>query len=208
MSTIGWNDDTQDWKQIPPDLIETKVFDQIKPGAIIIMHSGSPDYGANLSGTVEALPRIIKRLREEGYEPVTLSQLLGISAYQDGDNADSKASQMMTSTPVKYFISPKASNNVSTKKEIYKSDLRLDSEEYSLVTGERLDTQVTCLEDGHKRDVTMHSNFSISDPTIASVDSMGNITGLKRGATMLTVTYYNLKVTAKVYVYGLRQQRK
>jgi peptidoglycan/xylan/chitin deacetylase (PgdA/CDA1 family) len=66
--TVAWNVDTQDWKGIPADLIEAKVFDQIKPGAIIIMHSASPDNGSNLSGTVEALPRIIKRLRKQGLE--------------------------------------------------------------------------------------------------------------------------------------------
>ncbi len=60
--TIGWNVDTQDWKQIPANLVESKVFDQIKPGAIIIMHSASPDGAANLSSTVEALPRIIKKV--------------------------------------------------------------------------------------------------------------------------------------------------
>ena len=81
--TIAWNVDTQDWKGIPADQIEAKVFDQVKPGAIIVMHSASPDNGGKLSGTVEALPHIIKRLRDQGYEPVTVSHLLGIRAYAD-----------------------------------------------------------------------------------------------------------------------------
>jgi peptidoglycan/xylan/chitin deacetylase (PgdA/CDA1 family) len=84
ISTILWNTDTQDWKQLPADLIETKVFDQVKPGSIIIMHSAYPDGDSlNLSGTIAALPQIIKKLRAQGLEPVTISELLGTPAYSD-----------------------------------------------------------------------------------------------------------------------------
>jgi peptidoglycan/xylan/chitin deacetylase (PgdA/CDA1 family) len=205
--TIAWNDDTQDWKGIPTDLIEAKVFDQIKPGSIIVMHSASPDDGAKLSGTVEALPRIIKRLREQGLEPVTVSQLLGIPAYTDGNsNNGPKSSEseavLTTSQPgMSSKVTDNVYGNVYGMPEPPKPVLRLDSEDYSLVVGEPLDTVVTSVSGNQKVDVTKNSTFSISDPTIASVDRMGTITGLKRGETVLTATYNNMKTTAKIYVY-------
>jgi peptidoglycan/xylan/chitin deacetylase (PgdA/CDA1 family) len=189
---IDWNADTQDWKQIPASLIETKVFDQVKPGSIIVMHSASAgDEAANLSGTVEALPRIIKRLRDQGLEPVTVSQLLGVPAYEDEQ----------------YPPAPKVAAASSTVTETtYKLDspqsgIRLDSEDYSVVVGKTLNTVVTSWTGSQKADVTPSCTFAIADQKIASVDRTGNITGLKRGVTVVTATYGNLTTTAKIYVY-------
>jgi hypothetical protein len=87
------------------------------------------------------------------------------------------------------------------KPEPAKPALQLDSENYSLVIRETLDTVLNSVYGGRKVNVTKNSTFSIADPTIVSVDLAGNITGLKRGETVLTATYNELKTTAKVYVY-------
>jgi peptidoglycan/xylan/chitin deacetylase (PgdA/CDA1 family) len=182
---IDWNADTQDWKQIPASLIETKVFDQVKNGSIIVMHSASAGGDAlNLSGTVEALPRIIKRLRDQGLEPVTVSQLLGVPAYADVQNP----APNVPAAPAPVPDSPK-------------SVIRLDSEDYSVVVGQTLNTAVTAWTGSQKKDVTTSCTFAIADPKIASVDRTGNITGLKRGVTVITATYGNLTTMGKFYVY-------
>lgn len=79
--------------------------------------------------------------------------------------------------------------------------LQLDSNEYSVNIGEPIDLAVTYLEGASQFDVTRESAFSTSDPSIAIVDIEGNIIGLKRGQTILTVTYNGLEATAVVDVY-------
>jgi peptidoglycan-N-acetylglucosamine deacetylase len=50
----------------------TTVLSQAQPGAIVLMHDG----GGNHSKTVQALPQIIARLRQQGYRFVTVPELL------------------------------------------------------------------------------------------------------------------------------------
>ncbi|GAB6137599.1 polysaccharide deacetylase family protein [Halanaerobaculum tunisiense] len=66
--TIMWSVDTIDWQRPQPEVIIQRVTDKIKPGGIILLHPTQP--------TVKALPQIITRLREQGYQLETVSQLL------------------------------------------------------------------------------------------------------------------------------------
>ncbi len=59
MYTILWTTDTVDWKRPHPDVIVERVRKGLEPGALILMHPTAP--------TVEALPRIIRMLKNEGY---------------------------------------------------------------------------------------------------------------------------------------------
>jgi len=81
---IGNKIDTDDWLEHPhksPDDITRSVFDQITAmeahpwnrGSIILMHDG----GGNRQPTVDALPVLIKALRDRGYQIVPVSELLG-----------------------------------------------------------------------------------------------------------------------------------
>ncbi len=72
--TIQWNIDTIDWKGLTASQINTKVQTNIKPGSIVLMHTG-----AGAPGTPLALPTMISQLKAKGYKFVTVSQLL---AYQ------------------------------------------------------------------------------------------------------------------------------
>lgn len=69
--TIMWTIDTIDWDGRSAYRIYTKVFNNIVPGAIILMHTGA---GATYTPT--ALPTIIKGLKAKGYKFVTLTTLL------------------------------------------------------------------------------------------------------------------------------------
>lgn len=74
---VNWNVDSLDWKGLKADQVETNVITHVHPGSIILQHSGTGN-GGDLSGTVNALPKIIDELRNEGYKIVTVPQLLGI----------------------------------------------------------------------------------------------------------------------------------
>ena len=55
----------------------TRVISQTRNGSIIIMHINGRGWH-----TAEALPTIIAKLREQGYELVTVSQLLADRAWR------------------------------------------------------------------------------------------------------------------------------
>lgn len=74
---ILWNVDSLDWSGIPASDIVSNVLAHTTPGSIILFHSA---FGRNgLSNTVQALPRIIQTLQQNGYSIATISQLIGDS---------------------------------------------------------------------------------------------------------------------------------
>jgi peptidoglycan-N-acetylglucosamine deacetylase len=52
----------------------------MEPGGIILQHCAG---GKQLEATVKALPVLIKDLKEQGYQFVTVDQLLGVPAYKE-----------------------------------------------------------------------------------------------------------------------------
>ena len=73
-TTILWSLDTRDWECKNTDEIVESVLSRISPGDIILMH----DYIGRKSRTPEALAILLPSLIERGFEPVTVSRLLGI----------------------------------------------------------------------------------------------------------------------------------
>lgn len=65
---ITWNLDTEDWKNRDPDIILQRVIESVEPGSIILMHDIHET-------SVDAVPRVIEYLTNEGYQLVTISQL-------------------------------------------------------------------------------------------------------------------------------------
>ncbi len=72
--TVHWTVDTLDWTGNSATTISNRVLNALKPGAIVLMHTGD---GA--SGTPTALNTLIPRLKNMGYRFVTLSQLLNLT---------------------------------------------------------------------------------------------------------------------------------
>ncbi|HEX6593517.1 MAG TPA: polysaccharide deacetylase family protein [Bacillota bacterium] len=68
-SMILWSVDSQDWKCRDTTSIHDNVMNNINPGAIVLMHDIH-------STTAEALPHVLDSLIEEGYEFITVSELL------------------------------------------------------------------------------------------------------------------------------------
>ena len=74
--TVTWDVDTIDWRPIkndPPgptaDQMVVKVLDKSQGGSIVLMHLGGYE-------TLDALPRIVDGLRADGYDLVSLDELM------------------------------------------------------------------------------------------------------------------------------------
>ncbi|MCT8137153.1 polysaccharide deacetylase family protein [Anaerobacillus sp. CMMVII] len=74
---IVWSVDSLDWEEEPPAVIAANVLDNVQPGAIILMHDGG-DWDADRTNTIDSLRQIIPTLKEQGYEFVTVPELLNI----------------------------------------------------------------------------------------------------------------------------------
>lgn len=75
---VNWDVDSVDWRSLSSAMVMVNIRRTLQPGSIILQHAGGGPT-QDLSGTVEALPRIIKLLRSKGYELVTVPELLGTS---------------------------------------------------------------------------------------------------------------------------------
>jgi len=68
---IQWGTDSLDWMNPGVDSIIKRVTQKAHPGDIILMHASD-----TCKQTADALPEIIQNLKEQGYEFVTVSELL------------------------------------------------------------------------------------------------------------------------------------
>ena len=72
MATIMWDVDTSDYAAGSADEILSQI-ESTTSGSILVMHDGPQDRQA----TVDALPTMIEKLKGEGYELVSVTELLG-----------------------------------------------------------------------------------------------------------------------------------
>ncbi len=70
-AVILWSIDTQDWRSKNSDQIFHAIVDHVRNGSIILCHDIQ-------KATMEALPKILDALLDEGYEFTTVSQLCGL----------------------------------------------------------------------------------------------------------------------------------
>jgi peptidoglycan-N-acetylglucosamine deacetylase len=69
--SVYWTIDTLDWKpERTPAEVKRAVLDGLRPGAIVLMHVGSPQ-------TAQVLPEMIREIAERGYGFVTVPDGLG-----------------------------------------------------------------------------------------------------------------------------------
>jgi peptidoglycan-N-acetylglucosamine deacetylase len=72
MLMVLWAVETGDYEQPGDEAIVQRVLEEVRPGAIILLHDG----GGDRSGTVAALPGVIRELRSHDYRLVTIPQLV------------------------------------------------------------------------------------------------------------------------------------
>ena len=73
-TTVLWSADSVDWYYKSAETITKKVLDKASNGGIVLLHDG----GGPRGHVVKALPNIIARLKKQGYEFVTIPELLTI----------------------------------------------------------------------------------------------------------------------------------
>jgi len=73
---VEWTVSAQDWRRPGVSRIVRRVVQGVEPGAIVLMHDGDKLRRGDRSQTVAALPTVIRELRRQGYEFVTIPELL------------------------------------------------------------------------------------------------------------------------------------
>ncbi|WP_308638512.1 polysaccharide deacetylase family protein [Paenibacillus silvisoli] len=72
---VNWDVDSVDWKSLDSNSILINIKKTLQPGSIILQHAGGGE-GQDLSGTIAAIPKLIRLLHSKGYQIVTLPELL------------------------------------------------------------------------------------------------------------------------------------
>lgn len=82
-SLIQWSVSPRDWSLPKPEKIIRRVAAKAKDGSIILMHDSHPFYEKkSRQPTIDALPGVIETLKRQGFELVTVSELLGLEHSQ------------------------------------------------------------------------------------------------------------------------------
>lgn len=82
LTPVMWSITCYDWKENSPRWIEWHVERQLRGGDVILLHDGGHTaVGADRRHTVEATDRILRRWKEEGYEFVTVSEMMKESGF-------------------------------------------------------------------------------------------------------------------------------
>ena len=77
LEPVMWNVTGWDWKGKPAEFVEGKVLQQIRGGDVLLLHDGDHEaFGADRSQTVIATDRLIARYKNEGYEFVTIPEMM------------------------------------------------------------------------------------------------------------------------------------
>jgi len=80
LETVMWNVTGYDWDANSADDIERKIVRRVRGGNVILLHDGGhKKFGADRSGTVGASDRLIAKYKSEGYEFVTIPEMMGTS---------------------------------------------------------------------------------------------------------------------------------
>lgn len=86
MKVIQWDVDSIDWKKPSAEQIKKRVLKNTKSGSILLFHN-------DLENTTEALPDILKTLGSQGYEFVTVKEMV----YPDNYTIDANGRQIAMS---------------------------------------------------------------------------------------------------------------
>ncbi len=79
LETVMWNVTGYDWNEPPAAAIERKVARQMRGGDVILLHDGGHRaMGADRGQTVIATENLIWRYEDQGYEFVTVEEMLGV----------------------------------------------------------------------------------------------------------------------------------
>lgn len=81
LHTVQWDVAGFDWKRSSPTQIADNILRSVRAGSIILLHDGDSAGKQNRKNTVQALPLIIKGMRDRDLQIAPLSQLLPEKTY-------------------------------------------------------------------------------------------------------------------------------
>lgn len=77
LEPIMWSVTAYDWNAPSADYIERKVAAQIRGGEVVLLHDGGhAAFGTDRSRTTQAVDRLIARYKSEGYQFVTVPEMM------------------------------------------------------------------------------------------------------------------------------------
>lgn len=79
---VLWSVSSADWCALPPEALTRRVLRYARNGAIILFHDSGAlvkREGGSRAGTVKALPAIIEQLQAQGFQLVTVGELIELS---------------------------------------------------------------------------------------------------------------------------------
>ncbi|MFC4752548.1 LysM peptidoglycan-binding domain-containing protein [Exiguobacterium profundum] len=167
--TIQWNIDTIDWKGLTASQINTKVQTNIKPGSIVLMHTG-----AGAPGTPLALPTMISQLKAKGYKFVTVSQLLAYQNTSTNKTYTVKSGDTLYSIARTYGVTVSAlaaANNITNYSLIYVGQVLI-------IPGTTVTPPTTTVKYTVKSGDTLYKIATMYNTTVAKIAAANNITNV------------------------------
>src|SRR5919204_303096 len=80
LEPVMWTVSSNDWRIHSADAIELRLTQRIRGGDVILMHDGAHvRLGLDRARTVEATDRLIRRCTDQGYEFVTVPEMMEVS---------------------------------------------------------------------------------------------------------------------------------
>jgi peptidoglycan-N-acetylglucosamine deacetylase len=76
--SVLWNIDAKDFQTSNPHTIVDTVLSQVVPGSIVLLHDALDDLKGDRSGTILATEILIEKLRSQGYQFKTVTELLAL----------------------------------------------------------------------------------------------------------------------------------
>ncbi len=76
LRTTLWSSSPRDWQDPGVDTLIERTLSVIEPGDIVLLHDGSAERAGGHPDTAAALPRLVRELRERGYEAIRLDEIL------------------------------------------------------------------------------------------------------------------------------------
>jgi peptidoglycan-N-acetylglucosamine deacetylase len=77
LEPVMWSVTGYDWNAPPAEYIERKVSKRIRGGDVVLLHDGGhAEFGADRSNTVKAVEALVARYKSEGYEFLTIRQMM------------------------------------------------------------------------------------------------------------------------------------
>ncbi|MBK6940167.1 MAG: polysaccharide deacetylase family protein [Planctomycetes bacterium] len=76
LRTSLWSVSPRDWQDPGTDAVVDRTLSVIEPGDIVLLHDGSAGRAGGHPDTAHSLPRLVRGLRDRGYEAIRLDEIL------------------------------------------------------------------------------------------------------------------------------------